>query len=105
MYASRWVDWTALRVRLRLLHVTLAKGFFVDDAYGALLVLPGKAASAFLAYVFDLRVIDGAVNGLGRAFGGLAGAGRRLQSGLVRTYALAFLAGVVALILVVVVRA
>ena len=55
--------------------------------------------------MFDLRVIDGAVNGLGRAFGGLAGAGRRLQSGLVRTYALAFLAGVVALILVVVVRA
>ena len=34
VYASRWVDWTALQVRLRLLHVTLAKGFFVDDVRG-----------------------------------------------------------------------
>jgi NADH-quinone oxidoreductase subunit L len=104
LYASRWVDWAALRVRVRLLHTTLARGFFVDDAYGALLVLPGKAASAFLAYVFDQRVIDGSVNGLGRAFTGLAGTGRRLQSGLVRSYAVAFLLGAVAILAVVVAR-
>jgi NADH-quinone oxidoreductase subunit L len=104
VYASRWVDWTALRVRLALVHTTLAKGFFIDDAYGALLVLPGKAASAFLAYVFDQRVIDGAVNGLGDGFRRLAGMGRRVQTGLVRSYALAFLLGAVALVLLVVVR-
>jgi NADH-quinone oxidoreductase subunit L len=104
VYASRWVDWTALRVRLALVHTTLAKGFFIDDAYGALLVLPGKAASAFLAYVFDQRVIDGAVNGLGDGFRRLAGMGRQVQTGLVRSYALAFLLGAVALILLVVVR-
>jgi NADH-quinone oxidoreductase subunit L len=104
VYASRWVDWTALRVRLALVHTTLSKGFFIDDAYGALLVLPGKAASAFLAYVFDQRVIDGAVNGLGDGFRRLAGMGRRVQTGLVRSYALAFLLGAVALVLLVVVR-
>jgi NADH-quinone oxidoreductase subunit L len=91
-------------VRLALVHTTLAKGFFIDDAYGALLVLPGKAASAFLAYVFDQRVIDGAVNGLGDGFRRLAGMGRQVQTGLVRSYALAFLLGAVALILLVVVR-
>jgi NADH-quinone oxidoreductase subunit L len=104
VYASRWVDWAALRARLALVHATLAKGFFIDDAYGALLVLPGKATSAFLAYVFDQRVVDGAVNGIGDGFRRLAGVGRRLQTGLVRSYALAFLLGAVALILLVVVR-
>jgi NADH-quinone oxidoreductase subunit L len=105
VYGSRWVDWTALRMRLSWVHRTLEKGFFVDDVYGALLVLPGKAASAFTAYVFDQRVIDGAVNGLGETFRRLAGLGRRVQTGLVRSYALAFLLGAVALVLVLVVRA
>src|SRR5918992_1585888 len=105
VYGSRWVDWTALRMRLSWVHRTLQKGFFVDDVYGALLVLPGKAASAFTAYVFDQRVIDGAVNGLGETFRRLAGLGRRVQTGLVRSYALAFLLGAVALVLVLVVRA
>jgi NADH-quinone oxidoreductase subunit L len=105
VYGSRWVDWTALRMRLSWVHRTLQKGFFVDDVYGALLVLPGKAASAFTAYVFDQRVIDGAVNGLGEAFRRLAGVGRQVQTGLVRSYALAFLLGAVAVVLVLVVRA
>jgi NADH-quinone oxidoreductase subunit L len=105
VYGSRWVDWTALRMRLSWVHRTLQKGFFVDDVYGALLVLPGKAASAYTAYVFDQRVIDGAVNGLGDGFRRLAGVGRRVQTGLVRSYALAFLLGAVALVLVLVVRA
>ncbi|HEX2030594.1 MAG TPA: NADH-quinone oxidoreductase subunit L [Actinomycetota bacterium] len=104
VYASRWIDWMALRVRLSGVRRALAHGLYVDDAYGALLVLPGKAASAFLAYVFDARVVDGAVNGLGRAFGRLAGVGRRLQTGLVRTYALAFLLGASAVLLFVVGR-
>jgi NADH-quinone oxidoreductase subunit L len=104
VYASGRIDWEALRVRLALAHRTLARGFFLDDAYGALLVLPGKAASAFLAYVFDRRVVDGAVNGLGTAFGRLAATGRRVQSGLVRTYALAFLLGVVAVLVLMVAR-
>ncbi|MGH2724052.1 MAG: NADH-quinone oxidoreductase subunit L [Actinomycetota bacterium] len=101
VYGSRWIDWMALRVRLGPAQRALARGFYVDDAYGALLVLPGKAASAFLAYVFDHRVIDGAVNGLGEAFARLAAAGRRVQSGLVRTYALAFLLGAAGLLLLV----
>ena len=98
VYGSGLIDWLALRSRLALAHGTLARGFFVDDAYGALLVLPGKAASAFAAYVFDQRVVDGAWNGLGSGFGRLAGVGRKVQSGLVRNYALAFLLGVVAIL-------
>jgi NADH-quinone oxidoreductase subunit L len=104
VYASGLIDWAALRVRLGALHRTLARGWYIDDLFGWLLVLPGKALSAFAAYVFDQRVIDGAVNGLGLAVARLASVGRRIQSGLVRTYALAFLLGVVAILVLVVGR-
>ena len=64
----------------------------------ALLVTPGKAVAAWLAYVVDARIIDGIVNGIGAGFRALARSGRRLQTGLVRTYALAFLAGAIGLL-------
>jgi NADH-quinone oxidoreductase subunit L len=105
MYGSGLIDWAAVRVRLGVVQRALARGWYVDDVYGSVVVLPGKVTSAFLAYVFDQRVIDGAVNGLGTAFGRLAGTGRRVQTGLVRSYALVFLLGAVALLLFVIWRA
>jgi NADH-quinone oxidoreductase subunit L len=104
VYGSGRVDWQRLRERLSGVRRTLAHGFYVDDAYGQGLVLPGKAMSTFAAYTVDARVIDGAVDGLGRAFARLAAAGRRLQTGLVRSYALVFLLGAVALLIVLGVR-
>ncbi|HZD17642.1 MAG TPA: NADH-quinone oxidoreductase subunit L [Actinomycetota bacterium] len=104
VWGSGAIDWAALRVRFAGLHRTLERGWWVDDAYGYALVLPGKAASAFLAYVVDARVVDGAVNGLGRAFQRLASAGRVVQTGFVRTYALAFLLGAVGVLALVVYR-
>ncbi|HCP61608.1 MAG TPA: NADH-quinone oxidoreductase subunit L, partial [Actinobacteria bacterium] len=68
------------------------------------IVAPAKAGAAFLAYVFDKRVIDGAVNGLGHITSLAASKGRRVQTGLVRTYALTFLAGVVGVLLFLAVR-
>jgi NADH-quinone oxidoreductase subunit L len=93
VYASGSIDWLALRVRLAPLQRLFANGWYVDDYYSAILVTPGEAAAAFSAYVFDARVIDGAVNGIGTSVRRLAAVGRRLQTGLVRTYALALLAG------------
>jgi NADH-quinone oxidoreductase subunit L len=104
VYGSGRVDWQAMRARFGGVRRALNRGLYVDDAYGALLVAPGKAAAGFSADVLDLRVLDGAVNGIGRAFLRLAGVGRRLQTGLVRTYALAFLLGAAALVFLVVVR-
>jgi NADH-quinone oxidoreductase subunit L len=104
VYGSGRIDWMALRARSQPVQRTLERGWFLDDAYGALVVTPGKAASAFAAYVLDTRVVDGAVNGSGRIFQGSAAAGRRVQTGLVRTYALVFLLGVVGLLALVVVR-
>jgi len=96
VYGSGRIDWLALRVRLAGLHRFLAHGWYVDDVYSTGLVAPAKAGSAFLAYVVDSRWIDGAVNAVGQVFQWGASAGRRVQTGLVRNYGLAFLIGVVA---------
>ncbi|MGZ5212918.1 MAG: NADH-quinone oxidoreductase subunit L [Actinomycetota bacterium] len=98
VYASGKIDWLALRVRMQPAQRVLEHGWYVDNYYSALLVTPGKAAAAWLAYVFDTRILDGFVNGIGASARALARSGRRLQTGLVRTYALAFLAGAIGLL-------
>lgn len=98
VYASGRFDWQAMRLRWAGAKRMLQRGFYVNDVYNGVLVAPGQAAAAFLAYVFDARVIDGAVNGLGTLTRRAAAGGRRVQTGLVRTYALAFLAGAVGIL-------
>jgi NADH-quinone oxidoreductase subunit L len=95
VYLSGRIDWVALRVRLTGARRALGHGFYLDDLYAAVVGGPARLGSAFLAFVLDRRVIDGAVNGVGRALGAAAAVGRRVQTGLVRTYALAFLLGAV----------
>jgi NADH-quinone oxidoreductase subunit L len=98
VYGSGKIDWLALRVRMQPAQRVLEHGWYVDNYYSALLVTPGKAVAAWLAYVFDARVIDGIVNGIGASVRALALKGRRWQTGLVRTYALGFLAGAIGLL-------
>ena len=98
VYASGKIDWLALRVRMQPAQRVLEHGWYIDNYYSALLVTPGKAVAAWFAYVFDARVLDGVVNGIGAATRRLARSGRRLQTGLVRTYALAFLGGAIGLL-------
>ncbi len=95
VYASGKIDWVALRVRLAPVQRLFANGWYLDSYYSAILVTPGKAVAAFSAYVLDARLIDGIVNGAGGAVHGLANAARKVQTGFVRNYALAFLVGVV----------
>jgi NADH-quinone oxidoreductase subunit L len=95
LFGSGRIDWLALRVRMQPAQRVLENGWYVDNYYSALLVTPGKAFAAFAAYVFDAKVIDGTVDGIGAGVRVLARSGRRLQTGLVRTYALAFLAGAI----------
>ncbi len=74
----------------------LLNKYYVDEAYDATVVQPIKIVSQEVLWKFvDVRVIDGAVNGVGETVGGLAEALRRLQSGSVRTYAASLLFGVV----------
>ena len=96
VYGSGRIDWLALRVRLRRASAALRARLYVDDLYA-----DGHGASRQgVARLHGLRgrraVIDGAVNGIGRVVTALAHARARGPDGLVRSYALAILLGVVA---------
>jgi NADH-quinone oxidoreductase subunit L len=104
VYTSGRIDWMALRARFGGAKRALQRGFYVDDFYGGAIVGPAKLGAAFTAYVFDKRVVDGAVNGLGVAVGALARSGRRVQTGLVRNYAVGILLGAAAVLAYLAVR-
>ena len=74
-------------------------GYGVDAFYGAVIVAPGKAIATWLAKFFDPKVIDGAVNGLGYATRSFGSTMRVLQTGWVRSYAAAIVAGALGVVL------
>jgi len=78
--------------------------FYVDEIYGRGLVLPGKSFSAYLADVFDVRYIDGAIMGTGRVIARAGENLRGLQTGYVRNYAALILFGVVVVLALLLVR-
>ncbi len=77
------------------LHALLLNAYYVDRLYDVVIVRPLFALSGVLARAFDLGVIDGVVNGLGRAVVAWAAGMRRLQTGFIVNYALTMLAGAV----------
>jgi NADH-quinone oxidoreductase subunit L len=91
-------DWLALRRRWAGAWRPLAERLYVDQLYEFFTVYLGGALAAFLARNVDQRGIDGAVNGVAELVGDAARSGRRLQSGLVRSYALGVLGGAVLIV-------
>ena len=76
-----------------------ARADLYGDAFNeAVLMRPGNTMVESLAR-FDDTIVDGTVNGTGRASLGISGTFRRLQTGYVRSYALSILAGAVILVL------
>jgi NADH-quinone oxidoreductase subunit L len=83
----------------------LANAYYLDVGLARFVSGPGTSFARFLNEGIDRDVIDGAVNGLGRAFRVAGGGLRRVQTGLVRNYALAIVFGVVLLVVFVGTRA
>jgi NADH-quinone oxidoreductase subunit L len=103
--ALAWVMYAASPVRPETigrprtaLHALLLDAWYVDALYDRLIVRPLFALSAFMARIVDAGVIDGAVNGTGRAVVAWAAGFRQLQTGYVVNYALTMLVGAVVLV-------
>jgi NADH-quinone oxidoreductase subunit L len=77
------------------LYRLLVGKYYVDEAYDAAIVQPLVRGSDWVYRHFDLRVIDGALNGTAAATRSAGQGLNLLQSGLVRDYALAFLLGAI----------
>jgi NADH-quinone oxidoreductase subunit L len=77
----------------------LENKYYVDEIYDAALIEPVKNASREgLWKLFDVGVIDGIVNGIGRGMSELGDLLRHLQPGFVRSYAAIILLGALAVV-------
>ena len=95
----------ALAARAGALYRLLANKYYLDEIYAFVFAGGALALGRGLWRVGDVAIIDGAlVNGSARLVGWLAGAVRRLQSGLIYHYAFVMIIGVFALLTVFFVR-
>ena len=81
------------------IHRLLLNKYYVDEVYDATIVQPIKVVSTEgLWRGFDVKVVDGAVNGAGYFVSGVSIVLRLLQNGSVKTYAASMFVGVVAVL-------
>ncbi len=82
------------------LHRAVFNKWYIDELYDALFVNPTKKFGTFCWKGFDLKVVDGIVNGTGKVVNALATALRYTQSGLIHNYALTMVLGMVVMVAV-----
>jgi NADH-quinone oxidoreductase subunit L len=105
LYLRRWGRAESMARSIPWLYDLLYEGYHLDRAYSEAVVKPLRALGDWLSGPIEERGLDGAVEGLAWLLG-LAGQGlRRLQTGLVRSYALAMLFGAVAVLAYFLIRA
>ncbi len=100
LYIKRPDAASALADRMKGLHRLLFHKYYVDEIYDGAIVHPTLNASTSLLWkVADAGLIDGAVNGAGATIKGLGSVLKRIQNGLIRSYAAWILLGTVAVLL------
>ena len=79
--------------------------YYVDEVYEFTIVKPIKTGSDKLLWrVFDINIIDGIVNGTAKLTAFTSGWMRRIQVGLVQSYALAFVIGIIVILGILILR-
>jgi NADH-quinone oxidoreductase subunit L len=90
---------TRMQQRFATVHRALLHKYWVDELYDRWVVQPVRRGSETLWRFWDVKVVDGAVNGIGYVFEGASAVLRLLQTGFVGTYALFIAVGAAALVL------
>lgn len=86
--------------RFKVLYNILLNKYFVDEIYEAAIVNPvQKGSERFLWKFFDMKIIDGAVNGIAALIDKLSGVIKKVQTGLTQSYALIMMAGIALVLL------
>jgi NADH-quinone oxidoreductase subunit L len=98
VYGRGQVDASKIGVPTNSLHKLVLNKYYVDEIYDALIVKPLYRLYLWCAHVFDVKVIDGLVNGVASMVIAWALGLRRIQTGYVMNYALGMLLGAVALV-------
>ena len=88
LYVAKPAMAETLAAAFRGLYTTLLNKYYVDEIYDATVVTPLVGGSRWVLWKgTDVRLIDGAVNGVGSLARGVGGVLRQLQSGNIRSYA------------------
>lgn len=97
-------EWTIprkLAERFRTGYKLLWNKYYLDERYYQLIIDPiFKLSEKILLNIFDIKIIDGAVNGLGRLTIKLGDIIKRIQTGFTQNYALMMLGGIIIIIVV-----
>jgi len=92
------VDRDPFDQRLGVLGRVFGHAYYYDEGISRAVDGPLRAGAGWLARVFDAKVIDGAVNGVGWVVRETSLGFRKLQTGFVRNYALGIVLGTAALL-------
>jgi NADH-quinone oxidoreductase subunit L len=85
--------------RARGLYRTVLNKYYVDEIYRGVVIKPLERLSYWFWRIFDVRFIDGVVDGVGGAVVAAGTVLRLFQNGYVGTYAFFFVLGVVILLI------
>lgn len=79
-------------------HKVIFNKWYIDELYDFLFINPCKKIGTFLWRGFDVKVVDGVVNGVGWVVKGIGSGLRYTQSGYLHNYAVAMVIGVVVIV-------
>lgn len=94
-----------LPARLGVAGTLFQHAWYIDEAVSAAVRGPVQRFARFASNIVDLRLIDGAVNGIGITAQSIGRFARRAHTGLLRNYAAWIAVGAVALLIYAIVRA
>lgn len=98
IYQKKWVDFERIKIKMGGLYQLLYHKYYIDEIY-AWLIKHFVDGTARLMEWFDLKVINGAVNGIAWLTGHLGITLRYTEDGQVQSYALYMYAGIVILLI------
>ena len=99
-----WIIWSKKTERPNLERSFFRNVWYWDNFYDLLIGRPLTRFSQFCLNVVDLKILDGAVNGVASLATRSAKGIRKVQTGQVRQYALVLVAGIAALLLYLLIR-
>jgi NADH-quinone oxidoreductase subunit L len=94
-YTKRYGVTEGFKQRFKPLYQFSLNKWYFDELYHAIIVIPGVAFAYSCWRFFDVKVVDGIVNGVAWVVGAVGQTLRPLQTGFVRNYALYLLLGAV----------
>ncbi len=76
----------------------------IDELYDKIIVKPLMMLTDFFYKIFDVKIVDGAVNGTAKFFNNLSLDWRKIQTGIIQDYAIFSVAGIIAILIYILIK-